>query len=85
MIGERGITLSGGQKARISLARAVYAAAASPVPALVLLDDPFSAVDAKVGVRIYREAVRGLLRRFVSMSFSPALRVCVTPVRPSCV
>lgn len=29
----------------------------------VLLDDPFSAVDAAVGVRIYREAVRGLLRR----------------------
>ncbi|CAG8462760.1 17093_t:CDS:10 [Acaulospora colombiana] len=40
-IGERGINLSGGQKARISLARAVYARAD-----VYLLDDPLSAVDA---------------------------------------
>lgn len=40
-IGERGQNLSGGQKARISLARAVYSRAS-----IVLLDDVLSAVDA---------------------------------------
>lgn len=38
-IGERGISLSGGQKARVALARAVYARSK-----IVLLDDPLSAV-----------------------------------------
>ncbi|KZT36420.1 P-loop containing nucleoside triphosphate hydrolase protein [Sistotremastrum suecicum HHB10207 ss-3] len=39
-VGEKGITLSGGQKARITLARAVYSTAA-----IVLLDDVLSALD----------------------------------------
>lgn len=43
-IGEKGINLSGGQKARVSLARAVYSDAD-----VLLLDDPLSAVDAHVG------------------------------------
>ena len=42
-IGERGVMLSGGQKARLSLARAVYRKAS-----VYLLDDPLSAVDTKV-------------------------------------
>ncbi|KAF5354262.1 hypothetical protein D9756_007067 [Leucocoprinus leucothites] len=46
-IGEKGINLSGGQKARVSLARAAYADAD-----IVLLDDPLSAVDAYVGKAI---------------------------------
>ncbi|KAJ7054729.1 multidrug resistance-associated ABC transporter [Mycena amicta] len=46
-IGERGINLSGGQKARVSLARAAY----SPAE-IVLLDDPLSAVDSYVGKAI---------------------------------
>lgn len=40
-IGERGITLSGGQKARVGLARAVYAN-----KDIILMDDPVSALDA---------------------------------------
>ncbi|KAF3825716.1 hypothetical protein GH733_006543 [Mirounga leonina] len=44
VIGDRGATLSGGQKARINLARAVYQDAD-----IYLLDDPLSAVDAEVG------------------------------------
>ena len=49
-IGEKGINLSGGQKARVALARACYARAPT-----VLLDDPLSAVDAHVGKHIFRE------------------------------
>ncbi|GEM08696.1 ATP-binding cassette transporter [Rhodotorula toruloides] len=42
-VGERGVSLSGGQKARLALARAVYAPTG-----VILLDDVFSAVDAHV-------------------------------------
>lgn len=55
-IGERGINISGGQKARISLARAVYSNAD-----IVLLDDPLSAVDPKVAKLIFSECIRGAL------------------------
>lgn len=55
-IGERGITLSRGQKARISLARAVYAD-----NDIVLLDDILSAVDAKVAKHIMSKCILGLL------------------------
>lgn len=43
IVGDKGVTLSGGQKARLALARAVYAGAN-----IYLLDDPLSAVDSKV-------------------------------------
>ena len=49
-IGEKGINLSGGQKARISLARAVYANTD-----IVLMDDPISALDANVRKAIFKE------------------------------
>ncbi|GMT16667.1 hypothetical protein PFISCL1PPCAC_7964, partial [Pristionchus fissidentatus] len=51
-IGEKGINLSGGQKARISLARAVY-----QQDDVYLLDDPLSAVDAHVGRHIYSHVI----------------------------
>ncbi|CAD8191327.1 unnamed protein product [Paramecium octaurelia] len=50
MIGEKGINLSGGQKARISLARAIYSGAQ-----ILLLDDPLSALDVHVGNFIMKE------------------------------
>ena len=53
-IGERGVTLSGGQKQRLALARAIYTR-----PQLLLLDDPLSAVDVKVGKRIFEEVCLG--------------------------
>jgi ABC-type multidrug transport system fused ATPase/permease subunit len=43
-VGEAGILIAGGQRQRLGLARAL-AAAAPRVPALLVLDDPFSAVD----------------------------------------
>jgi ABC-type multidrug transport system fused ATPase/permease subunit len=58
LIGDKGINLSGGQKARINLARAVYGQ-----PQVALLDDPLSAVDAKVAnVMFYKCICEGLLR-----------------------
>lgn len=56
-VGERGITVSGGQKARLSLARAVYSRAD-----IYLLDDPISAVDAKVARRLYEDVMKRMLR-----------------------
>ncbi len=51
-IGERGINLSGGQKARVALARAVYANRD-----IYLLDDPLSAVDAHVGKALFDDCI----------------------------
>ncbi len=58
-IGERGITLSGGQKARVALARAAYRMDSSDV---YLLDDPISAVDMGVADHIHRHCITGLLK-----------------------
>ncbi|XP_017863871.1 PREDICTED: probable multidrug resistance-associated protein lethal(2)03659 [Drosophila arizonae] len=57
IVGERGASLSGGQKARISLARAVYRKAD-----IYLLDDPLSAVDTHVGRHLFDQCMRGYLR-----------------------
>ena len=56
VVGERGAVLSGGQRARVSLARAVYMDAD-----LYLLDDPLSAVDMKVSQYIFQKCIKGLL------------------------
>jgi ABC-type multidrug transport system fused ATPase/permease subunit len=56
-VGEKGATLSGGQKARVGLARAVYAD--RPI---YLLDDPLSAVDSRVGARIFEKCFKGALK-----------------------
>ncbi len=57
-IGERGVNVSGGQKARISLARACYSDAD-----IFLLDDPLSAVDPHVARRLFSNCLRGFLRK----------------------
>ncbi|KAI9091703.1 P-loop containing nucleoside triphosphate hydrolase protein [Phlyctochytrium arcticum] len=51
-VGERGIALSGGQAARVNLARAMYADAK-----ILLLDDPLAAVDAHVGRQIFEDGI----------------------------
>ncbi|XP_022093426.1 multidrug resistance-associated protein 4-like [Acanthaster planci] len=52
LVGERGVTLSGGQRARVSLARAMYSEAD-----VYLLDDPLSAVDPAVGRHLFEKCL----------------------------
>ncbi|KFR10532.1 Multidrug resistance-associated protein 7 [Opisthocomus hoazin] len=56
-VGENGVMLSGGQKARIALARAVY-----QEKELYLLDDPLAAVDADVANHLMRKCILGVLK-----------------------
>ncbi|ENN78296.1 hypothetical protein YQE_05446, partial [Dendroctonus ponderosae] len=57
VVGDRGISLSGGQRARINLARAVYKKAD-----IYLLDDPLSAVDTHVGKALFDQCITRFLR-----------------------
>jgi ABC-type multidrug transport system fused ATPase/permease subunit len=50
-VGELGVRISGGQRQRLGLARAI-AAYAPHVPGLLVLDDPFSALDVETEARI---------------------------------
>jgi len=56
-IGERGVTISGGQKLRIALARA-----AARNPDVVLLDDPFAAVDPRTESHLVEHLLFGRWR-----------------------
>ena len=53
IVGEKGTTLSGGQKARLALARAVYEEAD-----VYLFDDPLSAVDSRVAKLLFEKCLR---------------------------
>lgn len=66
ILGERGSGLSGGQRARINLARAIYREAD-----IYLLDDPLSAVDTHVGKHIFEKCVRDYLKVDVINCFLP--------------
>ena len=65
IVGERGVALSGGQKARVNLARALYQDAD-----IYLMDDPLSAVDSRVSRYIFdkvgRQFLKGKLRVLVT-------------------
>ncbi|ORY40364.1 P-loop containing nucleoside triphosphate hydrolase protein [Rhizoclosmatium globosum] len=52
-VGERGVQLSGGQVARVNLARTMYSDAD-----ILLLDDPLAAVDAHVGRHIFEVGIK---------------------------
>ncbi|KAL3318408.1 Multidrug resistance-associated protein 4 [Cichlidogyrus casuarinus] len=68
LVGERGISLSGGQKARIGLARVAYSSAK-----ILLLDSPLVAVDARISGRIFERCIKQFL--------SDRLRVLITHKR----
>ncbi|KAL0569937.1 hypothetical protein V5O48_012021, partial [Marasmius crinis-equi] len=57
-VGERGLTLSGGQKARITLARAIYSSAA-----IILLDDVLAALDVHISKWVVEKCLKGDLVR----------------------
>ncbi|KAF8598207.1 hypothetical protein BDV93DRAFT_498959 [Ceratobasidium sp. AG-I] len=57
-IGEKGVSLSGGQKARVALARAVYARTQ-----VVLMDDVLSAVDAHTAEQIVKKCFLGSIMK----------------------
>ena len=57
IVGEKGTSLSGGQRARINLARAVYKEAD-----IYLLDDPLSAVDTNVGKHLFDRCITQFLQ-----------------------
>lgn len=72
LVGEKGISLSGGQKARLSLARAVYSRAD-----IYLLDDVLSAVDSHVGKKITNAVLssKGLLATKTIILATNSIRV----------
>jgi ABC-type multidrug transport system fused ATPase/permease subunit len=57
-VGAQGITLSGGQKWRLTLARAFYSRAG-----IIIMDDVFSALDAHVGKYVFENALLGELAK----------------------
>ena len=56
-VGEAGNTLSGGQKTRISLARAIYAD-----KDIYLLDDILATLDVRIARHVFQHIILGLLR-----------------------
>ncbi|KAJ3186178.1 hypothetical protein HDU85_007618 [Gaertneriomyces sp. JEL0708] len=71
-IGEKGVNVSGGQKARISLARAAYSHAE-----YVLMDDVLSAVDAPTARHIFDECILGLLAGRTRILVTHAVHLCI--------
>ena len=70
-IGERGINLSGGQKARVSIARALYSDSD-----IYLFDDPISALDAHVGRNIINNVLCDYLKDKTRILVTHAIQYC---------
>ncbi|KAJ3180500.1 hypothetical protein HDU87_002009 [Geranomyces variabilis] len=70
LVGEKGITLSGGQKSRVALARAIACDAD-----IYILDDPTAALDAHVSKHVLDNAICTLLRKKTVVVATNALHV----------
>ena len=70
-IGEKGINLSGGQKARVSIARALYSDSD-----IYLFDDPISALDAHVGRNIMNNCICDYLKDKTRILVTHAIQYC---------
>jgi ATP-binding cassette, subfamily C (CFTR/MRP), member 1 len=70
-VGEQGVTISGGQKQRLALARAAYANAD-----VVVFDDPLSAMDAHVGMTVFKRCFKTLLAGRTRVFFTNQLQFC---------
>ena len=68
-IGEKGINLSGGQRARINIARALY-----NNKDIYIFDDPLSALDANVGKNIVRNCIKEYLEDITRILITHALQ-----------
>lgn len=70
VMGEAGCNVSGGQKARISIARALYEDAD-----IYLLDNPISALDSQISQKIIENCVKGYLKNkcVILVTFQPKL------------
>ena len=68
-IGEKGVNLSGGQKVRVSLARAVYSD-----PDIYLFDDPISALDANIGKKVMNDLIIDYLKNKTRIIVTHALQ-----------
>lgn len=64
-VGEGGSSLSGGQRARVQLARALY----DENVGVYLLDDPLSALDAAVGATVFERVTKRLRQRKAAAVF----------------
>ena len=69
-VGEKGLTLSGGQKARVTLARAVYSRAQ-----VLILDDIFAALDVYTAKWIVEECLQGDLVRGRTVLLAVSARI----------
>ncbi|XP_065306846.1 uncharacterized protein [Dermacentor albipictus] len=77
-IGEKGATLSGGQRRRIALARAAYSDRS-----VYLLDEPLNGLDVKVATRVFKRLIgnHGILRNKVNSNIHGSLELFFAMVR----
>ena len=69
LVSDKGANLSGGQKTRINIARAVYADSD-----IYLFDDPLSALDSHVGESIFTDLIKNYLKNKTVLVVTHALQ-----------